>query len=76
MTPRLRDDLTPVVAEALAAFSVGFFVVCVVLALLLAGCVTRTTVCVETAHGVGRRDDYGARPSSAGASVCVDVERP
>jgi hypothetical protein len=40
-----------------------------------AACVTRTTVCVETSHGVGPARD-GYRPDSVGASVCAEVERP
>lgn len=46
------------------------------LGLLLSGCVTRTTVCVEHARALGPRDGYGARPDSAGASVCAEVEPP
>lgn len=44
--------------------------------LFVFGCVTRTTVCVETGHGVGHRDTYGGRPDTVGASVCAELERP
>ena len=43
--------------------------------LLLSGCVTRATVCVETSHAVGRSGHPDHR-DSVGASVCADVERP
>lgn len=42
--------------------------------LLLFGCVTRTTVCIETSHGVGPASS-GIRQDAVGASVCADLER-
>ncbi len=70
MTPDWTDHAFSVaIAFAIAAFV--FVGVCA-----MAGCVTRTTVCVETAHGVGRADDFGGRRDSVGGSACVDIERP
>lgn len=44
---------------------------------LVAGCVTRTTVCVEAAHALDRRTEpYGAPRDTTGASVCTEFERP
>jgi len=42
---------------------------------LVCSCVTRTTVCVETSHGVGPADASAMRRDSVGASVCAEVER-
>jgi hypothetical protein len=40
---------------------------------LLAGCVTRTQVCVTVDRSVGQ---YGHERLTTGASACVDLERP
>lgn len=40
---------------------------------LLLGCVTRVSVCVEHARGVGPETSVGRR-DSVGASACADVE--
>lgn len=60
-------------AVAVLAVAVAY---AVALGLLVSGCVTRTTVCVEHAHALGPKDGYGARPDSVGASVCAEVEPP
>lgn len=57
------------------AFAAAFTLLLVFVLLVLAGCVTRVTTCVEYGRGVGRPTEYG-RPDSASASVCADVERP
>jgi len=67
-------DWAAVAVEFAIAWALGFLLVAC--ALWATGCVTRTTVCVETAHGVGHRDTYGGRPDSVGASVCAEIERP
>ncbi len=67
MTDRTEHDVW-----VLMLWAVGFAWFC----LFVFGCVTRTVVCVETAHGIGHRDSYGGRPDSVGGSVCVDIERP
>jgi len=58
------------VAIAFAAASLLFGLVCTV------GCVTRTTVCVETSHALGPAEPGGYRHDSVGASVCQEFERP
>ena len=68
MTPQQRGDLAGYVVLA-AVYVVGLW-------LLVSGCVTRTTVCVEHSRALGPRDGYGSRPDSVGASVCAEVERP
>jgi len=72
MTPHTPDWTDTAFAWAIASAiaALVFVVFC------LAGCVTRTTVCVETAHGLGVRDAYGGRPDTVGGSACVDIERP
>jgi hypothetical protein len=42
---------------------------------LQTGCVTRTQVCVSAEHARAASDDW-RRANTAGASVCVDVEKP
>lgn len=44
--------------------------------LCLSGCVTKVSVCVETAHGYGRGAELGYQRNTVGGSVCADVERP
>lgn len=72
MTPNHDPDLLGIIIKAW----LWCLVAGCLLSLLTTGCVTRTTVCVETQHGVGARDEYGGRRDTVGGSACVDVERP
>lgn len=74
LTPRDWTDHAFAVAIACAIAAFVFVGWCA----LATGCVTRTTVCLETAHGVGRVSpaDVGGRRDSLGGSVCADIERP
>ncbi len=70
--PPPPEDWTDHAFSVAIAFAIAAFV----FVALCVGCVTRTTVCVETAHGVGRADEFGGRRDSVGGSACVDIERP
>jgi hypothetical protein len=58
------------------AIAAAYAALVFVLLTLATGCVTRTTVCVQADHAVGRASPGEWRPASAGASVCADIERP
>lgn len=72
MTPKDWTDHAFAVAIAFAIAAFVFIGWCA----LSTGCVTRTTVCLETAHGLGRPDPVVGHRDSVGGSVCADIERP
>lgn len=64
-----KSPTVDVVGVMILAYAVAWLV------FLSLACVTRTTVCLETAHGVNR-DPSRYRPDTVGASVCSEFERP